>query len=75
MPVRRLIEGFHAMNDTVKIERPIACRRHEDLGGRVKRDSRGDSVRVRTRVHDHQDDFAPSWPELAESFTAADRTD
>jgi hypothetical protein len=63
------------MNDTVKIERPIACRRHEDLGGRVKLDSRGDTVRVRTRVHDHQDDFAPSSPELAESLTAADRTD
>jgi hypothetical protein len=70
-----VIKGFHAMNDTVKIERPIACRRHEDLGGRVKLDSRGDTVRVRTRVHDHQDDFAPSSPELAESFTAADRTD
>ena len=62
------------MNDTVKIERPIACRRHEDLGGRVKLDSRGNTVRVRTRVHDSQDDFAPSWPELTESFTAADRT-
>jgi hypothetical protein len=70
-----VIKGFHAMNDTVKIERPIACRRHEDLGGRVKLDSRGDTVRVRTRVHDHQDDFAPSSPELAESLTAADRTD
>jgi hypothetical protein len=57
------------MNDTVKIERPIACRRHEDLGGRVKLDSRGDTVRVRTRVHDHQDDFAPSSPELAESLS------
>jgi hypothetical protein len=62
------------MNDTVKIERPIACRRHEDSGGRVKLDARGNTVRVRTRVHDDQDDLAPSWHELAESFTAADRT-
>jgi hypothetical protein len=69
-----LIERFHAMNDTVKIERPMACRRHEDLGGRVKRDSRGNTVRVKTRVHDHDDDLAPSSPELAESPTAADRT-
>jgi hypothetical protein len=63
------------MNDTVKIERPIACRRHEDLGGRIKQGSLGNTVKVRTRVHDSGDDFAPSWPELAESFTAADRTD
>lgn len=62
------------MNDTVKIERPIACRRHEDLGGRVKLDARGNTVRVRTRVHDSQDDFAPSWHDLAESFAAVDRT-
>ena len=61
------------MNDTVKIERPIACRRHEDLGGRIKQDARGNTVRVRTRVHDSEDE-APSWHELAESFTAADRT-
>jgi hypothetical protein len=61
------------MNDTVKIERPIACRRHEDVGGRIKLDSQGISVTVRTRVHDSQDDFARSWPELAESFTT-DRT-
>jgi len=62
------------MNDTVKIERPMACRRHEDLGGRVKRDSRGNTVRVKTRVHDNQDDFARSSPDLAGSSTAADRT-
>jgi hypothetical protein len=55
------------MNDTVKIERPIACRRHEDVGGRIKLDSQGNTVRVTTRVHDSQDDFAPSWPELTES--------
>ncbi len=62
------------MNDTVKIERPIACRRHEDLGGRIKQDSGGNTVRVRTRVHDSEDAFASSWPELAESLTATDRT-
>ena len=46
------------MNDTVKIERPMCCRRREDLGGRVKRDSLGNAIRVRTRVHDTQDDLA-----------------
>ena len=40
------------MNDTVKIERPMCCRRHEDLGGRIKQDSLGNAIRVRTRVHD-----------------------
>jgi len=54
------------MNDTVKIERPMRCRRHEDLGGRVKRDSLGNALRVRTRVHDTQDDLASSWLELSE---------
>jgi hypothetical protein len=52
------------MNDTVKIERPMCCRRHEDLGGRIKRDARGNTIRVRTRVHDSQDDFALSWLDL-----------
>jgi hypothetical protein len=54
------------MNDTVKIERPLCCRRHEDLGGRIKHDSLGNAVRVRTRVHDTQDDLANSWLELSE---------
>jgi hypothetical protein len=62
------------MNDTVKIERPIACRRHEDLGGRVKQDPRGNAVKVRTRVHDSEDEFDPSWPELTENYAATDRT-
>jgi hypothetical protein len=52
------------MNDTVKIKRPMCCRRHEDLGGRTKQDSTGNTIRVRTRVHDSQDDFARSWLEL-----------
>jgi hypothetical protein len=49
------------MNDTVKIERPMCCRRHEDLGGRIKEDSLGNTIRVRTRTGDSQDDF--SWLE------------
>ena len=52
------------MSDTMKIERPMCCRRHEDLGGRIKRDSVGNTVKVRTRAHDSQDDFADSWFEL-----------
>jgi hypothetical protein len=51
------------MNDTVKIERPMCCRRHEDLGGRIKRDSLGNTIKVRTRVSDSEDDFACSWLE------------
>jgi hypothetical protein len=53
------------MNDTVKIKRPMCCRRHEDLGGRIKQDPLGNTIRVRTRVHDSQDDCARSWLELA----------
>ena len=44
------------MNDTVKIKRPMCCRRHEDLGGRTKEDSLGNGVKVRTRALDSQDD-------------------
>ena len=56
------------MNDTVRIKRPISCRRQEDLGGRIKQDSLGNTVKVRTRVHDSPDDNDRSWPELAENF-------
>jgi hypothetical protein len=52
------------MTDTVKIERPMCCRRHEDLGGRIKQDSLGNTIKVRTRAHDSQDDFVGSWLEL-----------
>jgi hypothetical protein len=45
------------MNDTAKIERPMCCRRHEDLGGRTKQDSLGKCVKVRTRAQDSQDDL------------------
>ena len=51
------------MNDTVKIERPMSCRRHEDLGGRVKQDSLGNTIRVKTRAHEAQDDSVRSWLE------------
>jgi hypothetical protein len=44
------------MNDTVKIKRPMCCRRHQDLGGRTKQDSLGNSVNVRTRALDSEDD-------------------
>jgi hypothetical protein len=44
------------MNDTVKIKRPMICRRQEDLGGRSKQDSLGNSVKVRTRALDSEDD-------------------
>jgi hypothetical protein len=67
----RPIEGFHVMSDTVIIERPMCCRRHEDLGGRIKQDSQGNAIKVRTRVHDSQDDLARSWLELKVSFERA----
>jgi len=44
------------MSDTVKIKRPMCCRRHEDLGGRPQQDSEGNSVKVRTRAQDSQED-------------------
>ena len=59
-----LIEGFHLMNDTVKIERPMCCRRHEDIGGRIKQDSLGNTVKVRTRAHESEDDLSLSDFEL-----------
>jgi hypothetical protein len=67
-PVRRIMLGIHVMNDTVRIERPICCRRHEDLGGRMKNDSLGNAIKVRTRVHDSPYDIDRSWLELAENL-------
>ena len=55
-----LEEVIPIMNDTVRIERPLHCRRHEDFGGRITTDSLGNSIKVRTRTHDHQDDVAAS---------------
>jgi hypothetical protein len=57
------MKGYAMNNDTVKIERPLCCRRHEDLGGRIKQDSLGNDLRVKTRAGDSQDDFAHSWLE------------
>jgi hypothetical protein len=56
------------MNDTVRIKRPICCRRHEDLGGRIKPDSLGNTIKVKTRVHDSSDDIDRSWLKLVENL-------
>jgi hypothetical protein len=55
------------MSDTVKIERPLSCRRHEDLGGRNSKDSLGNPIKVRTRAHDSQEDLFRSWLELTDN--------
>jgi hypothetical protein len=55
------------MSDTVKIKRPLFCRRREDLGGRSKEDLPGDTVKVRTRAHDSQDDPSSLGLELTEN--------
>jgi hypothetical protein len=62
------------MNDTVKIERPLCCRRQEDLGGRIKQDSLGNTITARTRAHDSADDFADAWlePEVNQEPASAD---
>lgn len=46
-------------DDTVKIKRPMCCRRHEDLGGRCKQDSEGNTTKVRTRADDSQYEVDP----------------
>jgi len=40
------------MSDTVKIERPLFCRRPEDLGARIEQDHLGNSTEIRTRADD-----------------------
>jgi hypothetical protein len=60
--------GDHVMNDTVRIKRPICCRRQEDVGGRVKQDSLGNTIKVRTRVHDPEDDIDRLWLERRENM-------
>jgi hypothetical protein len=55
------------MSDTVKIKRPIFCRRREDLGGRIKEDPLGTTVKVRTRAHESEDDLSLSEFELTEN--------
>jgi hypothetical protein len=42
-------------DDTVKIERPMCCRRHQNVGGRMRQNSLGKSVKVRTRAQDGLD--------------------
>lgn len=44
------------MTDTLRIERPLFCRRMEDRGGRLRRDLQGNTVRVKTRIHDSSED-------------------
>ncbi len=65
---RRPIEEFHVMSDTIKIKRPLCCRRQEDLGGREKQDSLGNTIKVRTRVHDSEDDVSDSLLELTDNL-------
>ena len=63
-----MIEQNNDISDTVKIQRPMCCRRHEDLGGRMTQDCLGNAVTARTRAHDSEHD--PSGPllELTNSF-------
>ena len=49
------------MCDTVKIERPLFCRRREDRGGRQNRDAEGNPVMVKTRAADSLDELELSW--------------
>ncbi|HME40799.1 MAG TPA: hypothetical protein VKG63_17725 [Steroidobacteraceae bacterium] len=56
------------MSDTVKIKRPMCCRRQQDLGGRIKQDSLGDNVKVRTRAGDSEDDLSRSLLELTQNL-------
>jgi hypothetical protein len=44
-------------DDTVKIKRPLYCRRQQDVGGRTALDSLGNPVKVRTRAAESQDEF------------------
>ena len=54
--------GFrkYVMNDTVRIKRPLACRRQEDLGGRTGQDSQGNSVKIRTRAQESPEELDDS---------------
>ena len=56
------------MCDTVRIERPMFSRRKLDNGGRVKLDTRGALVLVKTRVGDTQ-----AIPELIAPTIESDR--
>ena len=54
------------MSDTVKIKRPLFCRRLQDLGGRIKEDLPGNPIKVRTRAHDSEEDDSDSLLELTD---------
>lgn len=56
------------MSDTVKIKRPLFCRRLQDLGGRIKEDSPGTVVKVRTRAQESGEDLADSLLELTDKW-------
>ncbi len=43
---------IYMLSDTMRIERPLFCRRQSDRGGRIKYDSRGNPILVKTRVSD-----------------------
>jgi hypothetical protein len=56
------------MSDTVKIKRPLFCRRRVDLGGRSREDSPETPVKVRTRAHDSPEDPSSSLLELTDKW-------
>jgi hypothetical protein len=56
------------MSDTVKIKRPLFCRRRVDLGGRSREDSPGAAVKVKTRAHDSEEDTSSSLLELTDKW-------
>ena len=55
-----MIEQTQDISDTVKIERPMCCRRQTDLGGRLAQDSTGNTVTIRTRAYESQNDLSHS---------------
>jgi hypothetical protein len=61
------------MCDTIKIERPLFCRRLEDQGGRLNRDSSGKPVKVKTRAADSRDAPELSWSGAASRPARAGR--
>ena len=62
------LQDFVSMCDTVKIKRPLFCRRREDLGGRIREDSPGTVVKVKTRAHDSGEDSSDSLLELTDKW-------
>jgi len=56
------------MCDTVKIKRPMCCRRQQDLGGRIKQDSLGNTAKVKTRASDSEDEPSSSLLEITQNL-------